>query len=115
MLLCFNAFSQNGPVKTTTGTADNFHYKDGKVGIGTNNPASQFDINGEKGVMNKIHVSNATVGTEGGYFDINIGNGNAYAAGMKAYVPSGQPGIDRVYLGLYTTTYNDGLKVGLND
>ncbi|PXY01810.1 hypothetical protein DF185_03950 [Marinifilum breve] len=41
---CTCVFSQNGQVKTTTGTADDFHYKDGKVGIGTSSPSSRLQI-----------------------------------------------------------------------
>ena len=78
----------------------------GYVGIGTTSPSSKFDLTGNSGEKNKIHISNASVGSDGGYFDINMGTSNSYAAGLKAYVPSGQPGIDRVYLGLYTTTHN---------
>jgi len=44
ILICSSAFSQNGQVKTTTGTAGNFHYKDGKVGIGTTSPSKLLDV-----------------------------------------------------------------------
>ncbi len=82
--------------------------ENGYIGIGTIAPASLFDIaaNSNK-VMNKIHVNNAHVGGDGGFFDVNMGKNNSYAGGMNVYVPSGQPGIDRVYLGLYTTTYEN--------
>ncbi|PXX94892.1 hypothetical protein DF185_22845 [Marinifilum breve] len=44
VLICTSAFSQNGQIKTTSGTAENFHYKDGNVGIGTKYPNSKLEI-----------------------------------------------------------------------
>ena len=82
----------------------------GNVGIGTLLPTSKFDIVGKSGIMSKIHVTDAGVGSDGGYFDINIGPTDSYAGGLHAYVPPEQPGIDRVYLGLYTTTYDGSLR-----
>nr|WP_320120045.1 hypothetical protein [uncultured Marinifilum sp.] len=44
ILLCSNAFSQNGQVKTTTGTADNLYYKNGRVGVGTSSPSKLLEV-----------------------------------------------------------------------
>ncbi|PXX95012.1 hypothetical protein DF185_22810 [Marinifilum breve] len=50
VLICTSAFSQNGQIKTTSGTANNFYYKDGNVGIGTTTPQAKIEIKGTSGV-----------------------------------------------------------------
>ncbi|GGF69572.1 tail fiber protein [Wenyingzhuangia marina] len=82
----------------------------GNVGIGTIRPLSKLDVSGTTGVMSKINITNPSVGSDGAYLDFNMGSSDVYAAGIKGYVPTGQPGIDRVFLGFYTTTYDDGLQ-----
>jgi len=49
MLLGLTSFSQNGQVTTTKGTAGNFHYKDGNVGIGTSTPVYSTVISNNGG------------------------------------------------------------------
>ena len=107
-------FSGGTRVGTSTFFSNNgkSYLNSGNIGIGTTQPASKLDIKGDgpNGVMTKIHVGDAYVGGKGGFFDINMGIYNSYAAGMRAYVPTGQPGVDRVFLGLYTTTYDGSLQ-----
>jgi hypothetical protein len=98
--------TQGNPVTLTT----RMQLKEnGNLGIGTLAPTAKLDIAGPGSLMAKLHVTNAFAGTPGGSFDINMGAGDNYAAGIRGYVPADQPGIDRVYLGLYTTTYENSL------
>ncbi|MBI1767425.1 MAG: hypothetical protein HYR67_03510 [Bacteroidetes bacterium] len=83
----------------------------GDVGIGTS-PLTRFHVDGQDGLQSRLNINNPSVGGVGGSLDITMGSGSnsSYAAGIRGYVPSGQPGVDRVYLGLYTTTYNGSLQ-----
>jgi hypothetical protein len=83
----------------------------GQVGVGTTSPQANLHIEGPSGLQQKLAINNPCVGCAGGLIDIAMGSGNSsYATGIRGYVPAGQPGIDRVFLGLYTTTYNGGLQ-----
>jgi hypothetical protein len=81
----------------------------GNVGIGTTNPQAKFQVDGTSGFANRLRVSGAAVGSSASY-DIVMGNDPQWAAGIKGYVPAGQPGIDRVFLGFYTTTFSGALQ-----
>jgi len=96
----------------TTGTATaTTVYTNGKVGIGTSSPQSAVHIEGPAGIQSKLAVNNPTVGGGGASVDLVMGTGSSsFASGMRGYVPAGQPGFDRVFLGFYTTTYSGSLQ-----
>jgi hypothetical protein len=86
------------------------YFNGGNVGIGTLNPKTKLQIEGGAGIQSRLRIASPSVGASAS-FDITMGTADDdLAAGLKAYVPIGQPGVDRVFLGLYTTTYNNGLQ-----
>ncbi|NBP68393.1 MAG: hypothetical protein EBU52_06570, partial [Cytophagia bacterium] len=104
------ARNNSGEDKLVITTNGNSYFNGGNVGIGTNNPKTKFQLDGQSGTQNRLRINAPYVGAEG-RFDITMGTGDDdLGAGLRAYVPTGQPGIDRIYLGLYTTTYNGGLQ-----
>jgi len=87
-----------------------FVNRNGDTGIGTTNPKTKFQLDGPSGTQNRLRINSPFVGAEA-RFDITMGTGDDdLGAGMRAYVPTGQPGYDRIYLGFYTTTYAGGLQ-----
>jgi hypothetical protein len=92
-------------LQSNTGLARMTILNNGNVGIGTNSPSSKLELIGNDGLNLKIKVDNPFVGGLGSSLDLIMGD-NSYAAGMRAYVPNGQPGYDRIYLGFYTTTFD---------
>lgn len=82
----------------------------GYVGLGTVTPQVQFQVDGGSGLQGRLRVSSPFVGSSAA-FDVTMGTADDnIGAGMKAYVPANQPGFDRVFLGLYTTSFSGSLQ-----
>ena len=80
------------------------------VGIGTNNPRVRFQVNGPSGMQSRLRINSPVVGSEA-RFDVTMGTADDnLGGGMRVYVPLGQPGVDRIFVGFYTTTYVNGLQ-----
>lgn len=73
----------------------------GNVGIGTTNPSAKLDVVGQD-----IRLFNPSMAVGSGYSRLTLGHSLPWSAEIKAYIASGQPGLDRVNLGFSTTTYN---------
>jgi hypothetical protein len=55
-------------------------------------------------------VYNTTMSVGSGTAYVQLGYTSSYSAGIQGYIKSGQPGVDRVSLGLNVTTYTSSLQ-----
>lgn len=112
----WRGYGQQGGTLVNFTTIDNGFYKsrffidndNGYVGLGTTSPAVPLQVDGSSGLLARLRVASAYVGSSAA-FDIVMGDQN-YAGGMRAYIRDGQPGIDRVSLGFYTSTHTSSLE-----